>query len=191
MNEKKLPDYVVFDPKTTQQMPEHKILRKEAKVLTFPLAQSDLDDIKTIEKKFDEEKNMAGLAAVQIGIKKQIIIFSCDDLSIKKFRPDLIQMMPKTIWINPSYTGIEEEGMSEDYEGCFSVKDVVCIVKRYNKIRYKAQDINGNFIEGEAEGFLARIIQHEIDHVKGILCIDRASSYVEKEQFKKIREKYE
>jgi len=131
---------------------------------------------------------MAGVAAVQIGIAKQIIIFSCDNPELKKWRPNLTQMMPKTLWINPEYEGVEEAGKDTTYEGCFSVKDTAAIVDRYNKIKYKAFDIDGNPIEGIAEGFLARIIQHEIDHIHGFLCIDRASSFMEMEEYIRMRE---
>ncbi|USO02238.1 MAG: peptide deformylase [Alphaproteobacteria bacterium] len=187
MTKNDTPAYVVFDPKANQQKEEVKILRQSAKTLTFSLTDSDLEDIKTLEYRFDTEKNMAGLAAVQINIPKKIIIFSCNNLELKKFRPTLTQMMPKTIWINPSYKGIEEAGKDETYEGCFSIKDTVGIVERYSKIRYKAFDMDGKCIEGTAEGFLARIIQHEIDHIHGILCIDRASSSMDQEIYIKMR----
>ena len=158
--------YVVYDYENDIK-PE--ILFTEAKTLTFPLSQEDLNDIKTLEVKYDRETNCAGIAAPQIGINKKIIIFAVKDTpELKKWRPDLTQTMPKTLWINPSYENIGTD-KHEDYEGCFSVKDLAGRVKRFKKIRYKAYDLKGKLIEGEAEGFLARIIQHEIDHVNGIL----------------------
>ena len=63
--------------------------------------------------------------------------------------------------------------MHEDYEGCFSIAEMAGSVNRYNTIQYRTYDINGNLLEGRAKGFLARIIQHEIDHLHGILYIDR------------------
>jgi len=60
----------------------------------------------------------------------------------------------------------------KDYEGCLSVPEVYGLVPRYNKIRVKALDANGNEIRFKSSGFLARIIQHEIDHVNGIVFID-------------------
>jgi peptide deformylase len=165
-----LPEYVVFE--VGGIMPT--VLKTPAYALTFPLTNADYQDIQILEKKYDSEENCAGLAAPQIGISKQIIIFEVPtDAELKKWRPDCIQSMSKTIWINPSYEGIETMGTHEDYEGCFSVKDVAGPVIRYKKINYKAYDINGTLITGQAEGFLARVIQHEIDHIQGTLCIDR------------------
>lgn len=163
--------YVVFDMKG--QRPH--VLSHQANPISFPLSSEDLKDIQTLEQQFDHEKNCAGLAAPQIGIAKQVIVFAApDNPDLKKWRPDFVQAMPKTIWINPTYEGIEEEGFHEDYEGCFSVEGVAGAVKRYKKVKYRAYDLNGSEINGTAEGFLARIIQHEIDHVQGVLFIDRA-----------------
>ncbi len=151
------------------------ILRTKSKKLNFPLSKEDLEDIKILEHKYDNEENCSGLAAPQIGITKKILIFATPkDESFKKFRPDWTQSMPKTIWINPSYRGIEEAGLNEDYEACFSVGEVAGIVPRYKKVQYEAYDIHGTFYTGIAEGFLARIMQHEIDHLDGVLFIDKA-----------------
>src|SRR5215467_4194606 len=158
-----LPDYQAVDF-NTQHFP--KVLRTMAKKLTFPLTHQDIEDINTLEKKFDQEENCAGLAAPQIGISKQIIVFSADYLELKKWRPDFTQTMPKTIWINASYEPVGKE-THEDYEACFSVLDRTGTVKRYKKIRYSAYNPKGELQQGTAEGFLARIIQHEIDHTHG------------------------
>jgi peptide deformylase len=164
----KLPDYQAVDF-NAQLFP--KVLRLTAKKLTFPLTQEDIEDIKTLEKKYDQEDNCAGLAAPQIGISKQVIVFAANEPDLKKWRPDFTQNMPKTIWINPSYEPIGDE-KHEDYEGCFSVIDRAGTVNRYQKIRYKAYNLQGELQEGIAEGFLARLIQHEIDHLNGKLFID-------------------
>ena len=82
--------------------------------------------------------------------------------------------MPKTLWINPTYEGIESEGKHADWEACFSVPDMAGFVKRYKKINYTAFDKDGNLVSGSCEGFLARIIQHETDHLNGVLFVDRA-----------------
>ncbi|MDP3936500.1 MAG: peptide deformylase [Alphaproteobacteria bacterium] len=162
--------YVVFDMK--EDRPD--IYTKHAQVINFPLSNEDREDIQTLEQQFDHEDNCAGLAAPQIGISKQVIVFATpDDPEIKRFRSDFVQEMPKTLWINPEYEGVEEDGMHEDYEGCFSISEMAGMVSRYNTIQYRAYDINGRLIEGDAKGFLARIIQHEVDHLHGILYIDR------------------
>ena len=73
--------------------------------------------------------------------------------------------------INPEITKYEGE-QSEDYEGCLSVTDLYGKVMRYSKIRLKALNQNGKEIRLTAEGFLARVLQHEIDHTNGILFVD-------------------
>lgn len=77
-----------------------------------------------------------------------------------------------TVFINPVITKYEGK-IEEDYEGCLSVPDVYGKVPRYTKVRVKAQDEDGKEFRVTAEGFLARIFQHEIDHTNGIVFIDR------------------
>jgi len=76
-----------------------------------------------------------------------------------------------TVFINPTITKYEGD-LVDDYEGCLSIKDVYGLVPRYEKVKVKAIDLNGNEYRVTAEGFLARIFQHEIDHTNGILFID-------------------
>lgn len=96
-----LPEYVTLNIETLNNS-ENKTIRVKAKKLIFPLSLEDLRDISILEQKYDQEENCAGLAAPQIGISKQIIVFAVpNDEEIKKWRPDLTDTMPKTIWINP------------------------------------------------------------------------------------------
>lgn len=120
----------------------------------------------------------AALAAVQIDSLKRVVIVRAD-FDNKKSR-DFIAL------INPEIVKYEGD-KSEDYEGCLSVKDIYGKVPRYNKIRVKAQDIDGNNIRFKAEGFLARVIQHEIDHTKGLLFIDHIKN--DKDAFYMLNEK--
>src|SRR5215469_2488973 len=76
-----------------------------------------------------------------------------------------------SVFINPEITKYEGD-VEEDFEGCLSVKDIYGRVPRYTKVRVKALDIDGRAFRITAEGFLARIFQHEIDHTKGIVFID-------------------
>jgi peptide deformylase len=173
--QQELPEYVVADINGFTPS----VLITPAQELFFPLSIEDKNDIKILEEKFDNEVNIAGIAAPQIGIAKKIIVFAApENPELKKWRQDFTQYMSKSIWINPSYEGIEEFGYNEDYEGCFSVKDFTGPVARYKKINYRAYGIDSNLVEGTAEGFLARIIQHETDHVHGKLFI----SYVATEK---------
>jgi len=75
------------------------------------------------------------------------------------------------VFINPQITKYEGE-LEDDFEGCLSIRDIYGKVPRHTKVRVKAMDIDGNEVRVSAEGFLARIFQHEIDHTNGIVFID-------------------
>lgn len=105
----------------------------------------------------------AALAAVQIDRLERVIIVR-SDFEDKKSRDF-------TVLINPEIVKYEGEIVS-DYEGCLSVKDIYGKVPRSSKIRVKAIDLDGHELRFKAEGFLARVIQHEIDHTNGIVFID-------------------
>jgi peptide deformylase len=176
-----LPVYVVVNNPQEENVA---VLRTPAEPLTFPLSTEDQEVIRILVAKFDQEENCAGLAAPQIGFGKQIIVFSIDDEpELKKYRPDLVQTMKKTIWINPSYEPIGTE-KHMDYEGCFSVADLAGPVPRFKTVLYKAYTPEGTLVTGTAEGFLARAIQHEVDHLNGTCFID----YVPQEELMTIDE---
>lgn len=105
----------------------------------------------------------AALAAVQIDRLERVVIVRSDfdDKASKDF----------TALINPEIVKYEGSVVA-DYEGCLSVKNVYGRVPRHTKIRVKALDRDGNEVRFKAEGFLARVIQHEIDHTNGIVFID-------------------
>jgi peptide deformylase len=110
----------------------------------------------------DHELGVA-LAAVQIAKLYRVVVVrdNFDDKTNLTFR----------VFINPEITKYEGEEI-EDYEGCLSVPDIYGKVKRFTKIRIKALDLDGNNIKISLEGFIARILQHEIDHTNGKLFID-------------------
>ncbi len=105
----------------------------------------------------------AALAAVQIDVLERVVIIRSDfeDKAERGF----------TALINPEIVKYEGK-LIDDYEGCLSVKDVYGRIPRYSKIRVKATNIDGQEVRFKAEGFLARVIQHEIDHTNGIVFID-------------------
>ena len=104
------------------------------------------------------------LAAVQVDILLRIVVIrnNFDNKDDKSF----------TIFINPEITKYEGK-VEQDFEGCLSVPNIYGKVPRYTKVRVRAQDINGKYFRVTAEGFLARVFQHEIDHTNGIVFIDR------------------
>ncbi|HTJ05985.1 MAG TPA: peptide deformylase [Caldimonas sp.] len=106
----------------------------------------------------------AGLAAPQIGVDLQLVIFGFD----RNDRYPDAPPVPRTILVNPAIEPIgrdEEEG----WEGCLSVPGMRGMVPRLARIRYRGSDLEGRPIEREAEGFHARVVQHECDHLIGKL----------------------
>lgn len=174
IKDQSLPEYCVFKDVLTPGSTPPSILVQEADDFVFPLSVEDRESIETLIKKFDQEENCSGLAAPQIGVKKKAIVVAVEVTpEMQRWRPDLSQGMGKTVLLNPSYKAINPYDIHVDYESCFSIEGVAANVPRYKQIRYVAYDLNGNRVEGIAEGFLARVLQHEIDHVYGILYIHR------------------
>jgi peptide deformylase len=109
-------------------------------------------------------KNGAGLAAPQIGVNLQVVIFGVED---NPRYPDAEQV-PFTILINPTLYQLDAE-TEDDWEGCLSVPGLRGIVPRFKRLRYSGFDPYGNAIERKVEGFHARVVQHECDHLNGVL----------------------
>jgi peptide deformylase len=103
------------------------------------------------------------LAAVQIDELYRVVVIrnSFDNKEDRSF----------TAFINPEIVKLDGE-IIEDYEGCLSVKDIYGMVPRYSKVKVKARDLDGEEFRVTAEGFLARVFQHEIDHTNGKVFID-------------------
>ncbi len=110
----------------------------------------------------------AGLAAPQIGVSRRVIIFGVEN---NPRYPDA-ELVPTTVLINPVTTSLDEV-MDDDWEGCLSVPGMRGMVPRYRRIRYTGFDQHGERIERIAEGFHARVVQHERDHLDGILYPQR------------------
>lgn len=103
------------------------------------------------------------LAAIQIDVPLRVIIVrnNFEDKTDRSFK----------IFINPEITKYEGE-VTEDHEGCLSIKDIYGKVPRYSKVRIKALNEKAQEVRIKAEGFLARVFQHEIDHTNGLVFID-------------------
>jgi peptide deformylase len=111
-----------------------------------------------------QDADGAGLAAPQIGVNLQLVIFGFKD---NARYPDAPQV-PETVLINPVLTPLSEE-MEEGFEGCLSVPGLRGSVPRFARLRYEGVDQFGNPIRREVDGFHARVVQHEVDHLLGIL----------------------
>jgi peptide deformylase len=110
----------------------------------------------------------AGLAAPQVGESIQLVIFGVD----KNERYPEAEEVPFTVLINPVITPLNQE-KEDDWEGCLSVPGMRGVVPRYKTINYKGFDQYGNEIDRDVEGFHARVVQHECDHLFGILYPSR------------------
>ena len=108
--------------------------------------------------------NGAGLAAPQIGVDMQLVIFGFD----RNERYPEAPAVPATVLLNPVIEPIGDV-MEEGWEGCLSVPGLRGIVPRFARIRYRGFDVEGRAFERDAEGFHARVVQHECDHLNGVL----------------------
>ena len=106
----------------------------------------------------------AGLAAPQIGVMRRVVIFGYEQNPRYPDAPPI----PRTILINPEITPLGAE-REDGWEGCLSVPGLRGLVPRYRHIRYRGLDQYGETIEREVSGFHARVVQHECDHLDGIL----------------------
>ena len=119
------------------------------------------------------EADGAGLAAPQVGISKRIIVVRDEDNNIIEL-------------INPVI--LTSKGIEEDVEGCLSFPGLYGEVSRAGNIKVTGLDRNGKEFRLDAEGYLARVIQHEIDHLEGVLFVDRASHILTPEEVERLRE---
>jgi len=110
----------------------------------------------------------AGIAAPQIGVGARVVIFELQDNP----RYPHISPVPYTVLVNPTLTALTQEE-SEGWEGCLSVPGMRGLVPRITRVRYQGFDLNGAPIDRTVEGFHARVVQHEVDHLDGILFPQR------------------
>ncbi|WP_353193383.1 peptide deformylase [Pandoraea pnomenusa] len=123
---------------------------------------------------FDTMKhaNGAGLAAPQVGVDLQVVIFGFEH---NERYPDAPEV-PETVLINPVITPLTQD-MEEGWEGCLSVPGMRGMVNRYSMLRYEGFDQYGRVIDRIAEGFHARVVQHECDHLIGKLYPMRITDF--------------
>lgn len=125
-----------------------------------------------------------GLAAPQVGVLQRLIVIDC---SGRENPADLV------VAVNPEI--IEKEGESYEEEGCLSVPEYYAPVKRFERVTMRYQDVEGNPQQRQADGLLAVAIQHEIDHLQGILFVDHLSplkkSIFRKKYLKLLKQKEE
>lgn len=147
-------------------LPNPHLRQKSTKIKPDDVAKKLIEDMISATLDWEDSRPHeigAALAAVQIDSPKRAVIVRGDF--------DNKQSQVFTVLLNPQVIKLEG-AVTSDHEGCLSVKDIYGLVPRHTKVKIKALDINGNEIRIKAEGFLARVLQHEIDHTNGILFID-------------------
>ena len=144
------------------KMGDARLLQKARPVTQFNTPELRL----LIDDMFDtmEHANGAGLAAPQIGVDLQVVIFGFD----RNPRYPDAPTVPKTVLINPVLEPLSDD-MEEGWEGCLSVPGLRGVVPRHTRLKYSGFDMMGNPIERVADGFHARVVQHECDHLIGVL----------------------
>jgi peptide deformylase len=144
------------------RMGDPRLLQRAAPVERF--AMPELDALLADLRETMAAQNGAGLAAPQIGVPLQVVIFGVE----RNPRYPDAEPVPYTELVNPVLTPLSQE-VEEDWEGCLSVPGLRGVVPRYTQLRYKGFDPQGNVIERDVTGFHARVVQHECDHLLGIL----------------------
>ena len=133
------------------------------------------DDLATLIEDMKETMKAndgAGLAAPQIGVFKRLVIFGFD----ANDRYPEADSVPFTVLINPIITPLSDE-KENGWEGCLSVPGLRGVVPRFTHIKYEGYDAEGNKLEREVEDFHARVVQHECDHLDGILYPMKIEDY--------------
>jgi len=149
---------------------EARLLRQKAEELPLPFDDDGKRDIARVEDSFLERDDAAGLAAPQIGISKRIIAFRSKNRDgMPRRDSDDYEVL-----INPRIIQARGDKI-KDTEGCLSCPDLNVDVVRFQTVKVKAFDKNGNKVNRRYAGFIARVVQHEIDHLEGKLIVDRGT----------------
>lgn len=130
-------------------------------------------------------KGGVGLAANQVGVLKRVVVIDLHSKTEKQGKEQIILINPEIV---------VQEGEIVKEEGCLSLPGLYKKVKRAAYVKVKAQNMEGEEFEIEGEGLLARAFQHEIDHLDGVVFIDRLSPLQRRlalEKYRKLRKKYE
>jgi peptide deformylase len=148
----------------------HEILRMgDARLLRVakPVQRFDTPELHALIKDMFDTMHAAdgaGLAAPQIGVNLRLVIFGFEKIARYPDAPSV----PTTVLINPVITPLDN-GMEEGWEGCLSVPGMRGIVDRHARLRYQGVDPFGKPIDRSVDGFHARVVQHECDHLDGVL----------------------
>ncbi len=151
----------------------HPVLRRKAEAVADPAA-PEIQQLAAAMVATMADADGAGLAGPQIYQSKRIIVFHAP--GERSDTDDGLATAPLTVLINPEIE-ILSDRMEEDWEGCLSIPGLRGKVPRHTHIRYAGMGPDGKPIEREASGFHARVVQHEVDHLDGVLYLDRMRDF--------------
>lgn len=145
----------------------HPVLRRAAERVEDPTSAGVRALVRNMAETMDDAEG-TGLAAPQVHVPARVVVYFVE-ASARRGAPEDV---PLTALVNPELTPLTED-VAYDWEGCLSVPGLTGLVPRWTKIGLKAQTPEGETIERETEGFHARVLQHECDHLDGILYPQR------------------
>ena len=158
------------------------VLRLQAQVVTEPRSAEIQQIIETLQDTLAATQGV-GIAAPQISISKRIIIIASRPTTRYPSAP----LMEPTVMINPTFQTLSDT-REEDWEGCLSVPGIRALVPRFTEILTNYTNQKGDLVEVRLEGFVARVFQHEFDHLEGTVYLDRVEDnrdiFAESEYFK-------
>ncbi|MDP8233296.1 MAG: peptide deformylase [Candidatus Saelkia tenebricola] len=149
-----------------------KVLKRKTK-LVKQICEDEINLIRGMIEVMFESRGV-GLSANQVGVNKRIFVTS-----------PRIKREEVFIFINPKI--IKKYGKIMDEEGCLSVPGAAAFIRRYREVEVEALGVDGKLFKIKAEGLLARIVQHEIDHLNGKIFLDRVSSKERRKHFKRLK----
>ena len=151
----------------------HPVLRRRAEEITDPTS----PEIATLARDMLEtmiDASGVGLAAPQVHIGRRLIVFQVPSWRLGDRADD--SAVPQTALVNPTFEPLSDQ-LVDGLEGCLSIPEIRGLVPRFEHIRYRGYTPEGMLVEREAEGFHARVVQHEIDHLDGVLFLDRMTDF--------------
>lgn len=154
------------------KMGDPRLLRNSIRVQINQISSTEIETLIDDMLETMHSRDGAGLAAPQLGVNQQVVVFGFE----KNLRYPDAESIEQTILINPIITVIDKQE-EEDWEGCLSVPGIRAKVPRYKKIRYQGYDRSGKPIDRTVEGFHARVVQHECDHLFGTLFPMRVKDF--------------
>ncbi|RUR12501.1 peptide deformylase [Legionella sp. km772] len=158
---------------TIEEAEHRRVLKNPAALVTFPLTSEDRSLIQAMKEKLYALEGV-GLAAPQVNVAKQIIVIYIPETAA--LLREQVTPYPMHVMINPSYRAVGHSLIHEDFEGCYSVASKAGKVPRYQEIALSYFDERGMEHQQIEKGFYARVLQHEIDHLNGVLIIDRLTA---------------